>query len=142
MRAVFGIMVGSCMSCGTLKSTWVKNAIVLDGHLIDLPHIRDRIVCCCWCFTVCLGILVEHVSDQVHDAARAALHGVVPAHNLYEGGAQPDASLGSEGEGDGGGLEVGGRQCLVNDLRTLSMSPSERRFVSAQVSTRWSPFWT
>ena len=44
MRAVFGIMVGSCMSCGTLKSTWVKNAIVLDGHLIDLPLIQDRIL--------------------------------------------------------------------------------------------------
>ena len=138
MRAVFGIMVGSCMSCGTLKSTWVKSSIVLDDHLIDLPQIRDRIVCCCWCFTVCLGILVEHVSDQVHDAARTAPHAVVPAHNRCEGGAQHDASLGTEGEGDGGGLEVGGCQCLGNDLRKLSVSPSERRFITAQVSARWS----
>ena len=115
MRSVFGIMVGSCMSCGTLKSPWVKGSIVLDGHLI-----------------------VEHVSDHVHDAARTPPHAVVPAHNRCEGGAQHDASLGNEGEGDGGGLEVGGYQCLGNDLRKLSVSPSEWRFITAQVSTRWS----
>ena len=50
--------------------------------------------------------------EQVHDAARS-----VPAHNLHEGGAQPDASGRVEGEGDGIGLEVSGSQCLFSELR-------------------------
>ena len=39
-------------------------------------------------------------------------HAVVPAHNHCEGGAQHDANHGNEGGIDGGGLEVGGCQCL------------------------------
>ena len=50
--------------------------------------------------------------EQVHDAARIA-----PAHNLHEGGAQHDASVRIEGEGDGIGLEVSGSQCLFSELR-------------------------
>ncbi len=65
-----------------------------------------------------------------------APHVVVPARNLREGGAQHDASLGIEGEGDGVGLEAGENQCLVSKLRKPSMSPIELHVISAQIFTR------
>ena len=34
MRAVFVVMLGSYLSCGMMKSTWVKNSFVFGGHLI------------------------------------------------------------------------------------------------------------
>ena len=83
------------LSCGTLKSTWVKNSFVLDGRLIDLQCTQAPILfSCCWCSTFCIGILFGHVPEQVYDAARVAPLVVVPAHNLHEGGVQHDASLG------------------------------------------------
>ena len=44
--------------------------------------------------------------------ARAVLLATVPAHNLHEGGVQHAVILGSKGEGDGVGLEVGGTNAL------------------------------
>ena len=40
--------------------------------------------------------------------ARVAPHVVVLAHILHEGGVQHDVILGTEGEGGGVGLEIGG----------------------------------
>ena len=34
MRAVFMVMLGSYMSFGMMKPTWIKNLFVFDGHLI------------------------------------------------------------------------------------------------------------
>ena len=34
--AAFVMMLGSCFSCGMLKSTWIQNLFVLDGHLISI----------------------------------------------------------------------------------------------------------
>ena len=32
----FVMMLGSCLSCGMLKSTWIQNLFILDGHLISI----------------------------------------------------------------------------------------------------------
>ena len=49
---------------------------------------------CCCCFTVCFGILLGHVPDQVHYEARVVPFVVIPAHSLHEGGVQLDAGFG------------------------------------------------
>ena len=36
VRDEFKVMLGSCLSCGMVKSMRVKNWLVLDGHLNDL----------------------------------------------------------------------------------------------------------
>ena len=73
MCVVFVMMLGSCLTCGTLESTLVKNAIVLDGHLIVLQLTQAQVpFICCWRFISCLGILFGHAPDQVRNAARVA----------------------------------------------------------------------
>ena len=94
MRAVFMMMLGSCLSCGTLKSTWVKNLLDLDGHLIDLQLAQAQINELLLALHLLLWHPPGHVPDQVHYAARVVPLVVIPAHSLHEGGVQLDAGFG------------------------------------------------
>ena len=110
MRAVFVMVLGSCLSCGTLRSTRVKSSVTLDDHLIGLQVAQARIFFhCCWCSPSALASSLI----VVRDAARVILPVGVPARNLHEGGDQYDVSLGGEGEGGGAGLEADGNQCFA-----------------------------
>ena len=87
MRAVFVMMLGACLPCGTLKSARVKNSCALVGRLNDLRLTQAQIL---WLLLV-LHLLHWH---PIWPCARTGLRlgrvaplVVVPAHNLHEGGA-------------------------------------------------------
>ncbi len=65
MRIVFVVMLRSCLSCGTLKFTWMEPCLPLEATWLTFQFaLALAFLGSCWCFASGLGIRCGHVPDQ------------------------------------------------------------------------------